>query len=567
MQLDREYILRMIKGRSAGAVVVEGGEGGGGGSQPSITLGPLLTSLNTEAMPSAEGYLHWSGTAWEWTTPTGGDPVDLTPYALKTWVQNNFATLNDISGLLTKAQADGYYAPISFVKPYLPLAAGSSYPLTGSLYINGSNNGIQWSGNKGMLCYKPSSGWSGVTSTQWGVGSHDANGIIRSGSALERYDGTNNYTIYDSSNLNPLAYATKDQLSGYLPLTGGEVGDLTVNGTVIAEGFLTSELEELATENWVEGAFLPFGGGTLTGNLRLKNSTNYGMKLLFGDSEYCYLHEDTDDHLKVYAKDGVTVENETDRILFITPPDYRYFTDANNVNEAWYYTGTSAYDFYRSLLIWLCEQYGEVYIGKNVMFVMKTNPNSLNMAMLTIYNPAVVDGETGLPQFALGMAITLGNSQSLASFGSLAYAYYYNGGKVAEAAKLSTARTLWSQPFDGSGNISGDLAVTNAEVKVSNGNGGWVHQMVHTASGANESTYKFYVSQNAQNPTPVTGYEFDKDVKVKKLIADEVQADNINAGLDVIMDDVSVVGKTGRLYVERGDLYYQYDNGTPVRLA
>ena len=565
MQLDREYILRMIKGRSAGAVVVEGGEGGGGGG--GVTLGPLLTSLNTEAMPSAEGYLHWSGTAWEWTTPTGGDPVDLTPYALKTWVQNNFATLNDISGLLTKAQADGYYAPISFVKPYLPLAAGSSYPLTGSLYINGSNNGIQWSGNKGMLCYKPSSGWSGVTSTQWGVGSHDANGIIRSGSALERYDGTNNYTIYDSSNLNPLAYATKDQLSGYLPLTGGEVGDLTVNGTVIAEGFLTSELEELATENWVEGAFLPFGGGTLTGNLRLKNSTNYGMKLLFGDSEYCYLHEDTDDHLKVYAKDGVTVENETDRILFITPPDYLYFTDANNVNEAWYYTGTSAYDFYRSLLIWLCEQYGEVYIGKNVMFVMKTNPNSLNMAMLTIYNPAVVDGETGLPQYALGMAITLGNSQSLASFGSFAYAYYYNGGKVAEAAKLSTARTLWSQPFDGSGNISGDLAVTNAEVKVSNGNGGWVHQMVHTASGANESTYKFYVSQNAQNSTPVTGYEFDKDVKVKKLIADEVQADNINAGLDVIMDDVSVDGKTGRLYVERGDLYYQYDNGTPVRLA
>lgn len=50
---------------------------------------------------------------------------------------------------------------------------------------------------------------------------------------------------------------------------------------------------------------LPTTGGTLTGNLRLKNSSAYGMKLNFGDGEYVYLHEDQDDRLLVYAAKGL----------------------------------------------------------------------------------------------------------------------------------------------------------------------------------------------------------------------------------------------------------------------
>lgn len=282
MELDREYFLRLIKGRSAGAVVVEGsGESGGGGG--GATLGPLLTSLNAEAMPVSEGYLHWSGTAWEWTTPTGGDPVDLTPYALKTWVQNNYATLNDISELLTKTQADGYYAPISFVKPYLPLAAGSSYPLTGSLYINGNNNGIQWSGDKGMLCYKPASGWSGVTSTQWGVGSHDADGIIRSGSALERYDGTNNYTIYDSSNLDPLNYLRKD---------GG-----TVAGTLNVKTLLNVQSSAGANKVTIDGS---------TANIDIAS----GGQITF-DVDSHIVHDSTNDRLVIHGNNGLLIDSDT----------------------------------------------------------------------------------------------------------------------------------------------------------------------------------------------------------------------------------------------------------------
>jgi hypothetical protein len=46
------------------------GGSGGGGVTPS--LGDLLDSLNNESMPSAAGYLHYTGSGWEWTTPSGG---------------------------------------------------------------------------------------------------------------------------------------------------------------------------------------------------------------------------------------------------------------------------------------------------------------------------------------------------------------------------------------------------------------------------------------------------------------------------------------------------------------
>ena len=46
-------------------------------------------------------------------------------------------------------------------------------------------------------------------------------------------------------------------------------------------------------------------------NLRLKPSgANYGSKLNFGDGEYVYLHEDTDDHLSIYARAGISFSNK-----------------------------------------------------------------------------------------------------------------------------------------------------------------------------------------------------------------------------------------------------------------
>ncbi len=56
----------------------------------------------------------------------------------------------------------------------------------------------------------------------------------------------------------------------------------------------------------LSGSYLPISGGTLTGDLRLKDG-NYGQTLYFGNGSYCYLSEDTDDHLKIYARYGIDI--------------------------------------------------------------------------------------------------------------------------------------------------------------------------------------------------------------------------------------------------------------------
>ena len=255
MKLTREAIQRMIsqkQGTSNVTVINQEGGGGGGG----VTLGPLLTSLNSEAMPSAEGYLHWSGTAWEWTTPTGGDPVDLTPYALKTWVETNYASKDDISEFITESQAEDLFAPISHTHDnYLPLSAGANKALTGSLYITGSN-GIQWAGSPGvgMLCYMPSSGWTGISASQWGVGATSAQGVIRSNANdILHYRNGANYKIWDAYNFTP---------SDYLPLTGGTVESLTVTndldadsitvGSIVNSNTLAEYLDADAMQTWLQ---------------------------------------------------------------------------------------------------------------------------------------------------------------------------------------------------------------------------------------------------------------------------------------------------------------------------
>lgn len=54
--------------------------------------------------------------------------------------------------------------------------------------------------------------------------------------------------------------------------------------------------------------FLPLTGGTLTGDLRLKDSSNYGMTLYFGDDSYCYISEPSDDKMTIHASNGVVIE-------------------------------------------------------------------------------------------------------------------------------------------------------------------------------------------------------------------------------------------------------------------
>lgn len=60
-------------------------------------------------------------------------------------------------------------------------------------------------------------------------------------------------------------------------------------------------------EGGTSGDFLPLTGGTLTGNLRLKNSTNYGTVINFGDGDYVHISEPTDDKLEIKGNGGINL--------------------------------------------------------------------------------------------------------------------------------------------------------------------------------------------------------------------------------------------------------------------
>ncbi len=96
---------------------------------------------------------------------------------------------------------------------------------------------------------------------------------------------------------------------GALPITGGTLtGNLRIKNSSNSGMKLNFGAADVGARSntWIPTAAnvgaLPITGGTLTGNLRIKNSSNSGMKLNFGDSEYVYLHESSDDNLDIKAK-------------------------------------------------------------------------------------------------------------------------------------------------------------------------------------------------------------------------------------------------------------------------
>lgn len=89
-------------------------------------------------------------------------------------------------------------------------------------------------------------------------------------------------------------------------------------------------------ERWVKigdtsidiSGLLPKTGGTLTGDLRLKPANaNYGLRIRFGDGDYVYLLEDSDDHLVIYADRGIDLNTSSGynvkvNGVALTPADY-----------------------------------------------------------------------------------------------------------------------------------------------------------------------------------------------------------------------------------------------------
>jgi len=90
-------------------------------------------------------------------------------------------------------------------------------------------------------------------------------------------------------------------------LFANKIDTLTAGTNITITGSGTSRTIN-ASGGGASGNYLPITGGTLTGNLRLQTgSSNYGSRLNFGDGQYAYIEEPTDDALNIYATNGITI--------------------------------------------------------------------------------------------------------------------------------------------------------------------------------------------------------------------------------------------------------------------
>ena len=103
-------------------------------------------------------------------------------------------------------------------------------------------------------------------------------------------------TVATSGNYNDLSNKPTIPPAYTLPTaTTSTLGGVKVDGSTI-----TISNGVISSSGGSSGNYLPLTGGTLAGDLRLKDASNYGRTLYFGDGNYCYISEPTDD--KMYLK-------------------------------------------------------------------------------------------------------------------------------------------------------------------------------------------------------------------------------------------------------------------------
>lgn len=171
------------------------------------------------------------------------------------------------------------------------------------------------------------------------------------------------------------------------------------------------------------------GDVSITGDLRLKGSGNYGNTLYFGDGSYCYLKENTDDDLTIKAGD-ILLDGRV------------YLNGATMESGRWQptLTTTAAVSSYTTRQGWYQKLGNVITIGFNIKATISSGYNSTNIAI------------SGLPF-----------TPTVAAFGGgIAHNIYLSAGFCFEgfAAGTDGKITLRGQPCNNT--AAGNLNITSS---------------------------------------------------------------------------------------------------------
>lgn len=205
--LDRESINRMTRNSGRGGSTYVGGGGGGytlplaaDGTRGGVQIGYTTNAANRNYAVQLSNEKMYVNVPWQNTwRPLGTGADDAC--AGNDYRLSNARPASDVYSWAKAATKPSYNldevtdGTTRKLSNYLPLAGGT---MTGTLKV-ATGYGISDATDNGLLCYHPTD-WTGVTSSQWGVGAIDSVGVIRSSNnALKHYrynDGT--YEIIDS---------------------------------------------------------------------------------------------------------------------------------------------------------------------------------------------------------------------------------------------------------------------------------------------------------------------------------------------------------------------------------
>lgn len=342
----------------AGGIGDDGGGGGGGGSIANLndvalsglsngqilrynaltshwtneTLTLALSSLSDVSLgtPSNGQVLKYNATAQKWmpatdaggiasialTMPTGFS-VSGSPLTADGTIAVTFASGY---GLVTDTERANFHSHgnltiLEGINSTKVSRWDSAWDNIGIASVNTSNETLAsrtWVNNQGFLTSHQSlSGYA----TQYWVGQQ---GYLTS-AVTSLNSLTGGVTIAEGTNISVTKSGSTITIANtysYTHPTGG--ANTTINAasgrvlsaiTVDSYGHTTSVSYKALTSSDIpdlSGVYLPLSGGTLTGDLYLRGG-NYGRSIIFGDSTYVYLQEDTDDHLTIKGSKGITL--------------------------------------------------------------------------------------------------------------------------------------------------------------------------------------------------------------------------------------------------------------------